>query len=75
MSLRCAIMTTAICGLTIAGVFFWVFERRVYLTLSDEARAAAERCALELSVCHARNAPPCLPTVGPVEAPIPKDTP
>lgn len=30
---------------------------------------AAERCALELSVCHARNASPCLPAVGPVEAP------
>lgn len=68
--------------LAVAAFALWsgkVREREKLASACAEACApahdAAQRCAIELSLCHARNASPCLPTIGPVEAPIPKDTP
>lgn len=73
--MRFEALVATVCFAGIAVLAMSVAECETGIRPDPRARADAERCALELSLCHARNASPCLPTIGPVRAPAPKESP
>lgn len=73
MRVKALAATTCFVGVVVLAMS--AAECETSIRPDPRARADAERCALELSICHARNASPCLPTIGPVEAPAPKESP
>jgi hypothetical protein len=73
--MRFGVLGATVCFVGIVVLALSAAECETGIRPDPRARADAERCALELSLCHARNASPCLPIIGLVEAPAPKESP